>query len=268
MLISSFTILFQPKQSIPKLKHPTLAFTKYADTVAPIQSSSNHQQQNGFQKIPGIGTYRTGHRIPANHNNISREEYYDTKKELSDIRRHEIPKNHNTPTNEREFTWDKEQQKMLPEEKRKDLKRFSKSQDSGVNRSDIDSFDYRNLRNGTSNKKSPRNNNFLPHLSETLRKSSETESRNAIPTNEKQRTPRRLGEFSRQATKSFVQSVPEEINPDVVQLDFKEPTVHKDEPKKPTKSRKSRRGGDIDAETEGHLRYQNGVLQPKKSYKG
>ena len=92
---------------------------------------------------------------------ISKYNNIITTEELNEIRRHEIPKNHNTPTNDREFSWDKEQRRVLQAEskQRKDIKnvhRISNSHDGVIHRSDIDSFDYRNLKRGTINKRSSR----------------------------------------------------------------------------------------------------------------
>ena len=131
MLTELLFFLFQPRRSIPKsLKYPTLAFTKYADTIPDTEKQPKAHHENVFRKVPGIGTYTLGTKTTKSYDKGEQ----DMRRELSDIRKHEIPKNHNTPINEREFTWEREQKRLIlqDQEARKDarhLQRPSKSQD-------------------------------------------------------------------------------------------------------------------------------------------
>ena len=205
------------------------------------------------------------------------------RRELSDIRRNEIPKNHNTPVNEREFSWEIEQRRLILQdnEARKDarhLQRLSKSQegvrnlvkshDGVLHREDIDTFDYHKLKKGAKNGKPPKRDNFLlPQLSEPQKAGSSSlvdvrNKPNATDFRSNNVIEDTKGIEVGEETKS---KEVEEINPDLVQLGWKD---SREEIKKTTKLKKVRkRKGKIE-DVEGHLRYQNGVLLPKKTYEG
>ena len=259
------------------MKYPTLAFTKYAETLPDAEKQPKAHHENVFRKVPGIGTYTLGTKTTKSYDKGEQ----DMRRELSDIRRHEIPKNHNTPINEREFTWEREQKRLIlqDQEARKDarhLQRPSKSQDGvrnvakshdGVlNREDIDTFDYHKLKKGSKNARQPKRDNFLlPQLSEPQKagSSSLVDVRNNPNAYEPKinNTIEEPRELNRQNTKS---KDVEDINPDLVQLGWKDSR----EIKKTAKLKKTRKGKDKIEDVEGHLRYQNGVLLPKKSYEG
>ena len=255
-----------------------MAVTKYADTVPNAEKQPKAQHENAFRKIPGIGTYSLGTRTTKSYDGGDN----DMRRELSDIRRHEIPKNHNTPIDEREFTWEREQKRLILQdnEARKEDRhpqRVSKSQDGGrnvskshdgvLNREDFDTLDYHKLKKGSKNGKPPKRDNFfLPQLSDDQKagSSSLVDVRNKPNTTDPKikNTIEEPKEISRQETEA---KRVEEVNPDLVQLGWKD---SREEVKKTTKLKKTRKRKDKIEDVEGHLRYQNGVLLPKKSYEG
>ena len=132
-----------------------------------------------------------------------------------------------------------------------------------LNREDIDTFDYHKLKKGTKNARQPKRDNFLlPQLSESQKagSSSLVDVRNN-PNVYEPKTIEETRELNRQDTKS---KEVEEVDPDLVQLGWKDSR----ERKTTTKLKKTRKRKDRIEDVEGHLRYQNGVLLLKKSYEG
>ena len=143
----------------------------------------------------------------------------------------------------------------------------SKSQEGLLSRGDIDSFDYHKFTQGSKTRndtsgQTERKNGFLPQLPEPHKRGTSYLNGNDGQTET-------VIKQSRKGPTKDENSL-EEINPDVVQLGWKDSSKHPREAVKRTTSKlkKTRKPIDDAEEVEGHLRFQNGVLLPKKSYKG